>query len=116
MDKISGSNEVLHKPNGIVKYKNFIFITEKNKKCVTLYHNNNSNIQLVKRFNHVDKYAFGRLGNLEVINGKIFICDEGNKRLITFDTSNKKFSILDSSMIMIFIHSVFVKLMIHYLQ
>ena len=95
LNKLAGDSNTLHKPNGIAKYKGFLFITEKNKRCVTFFYKNILQFTVKKRFNRIRNYKFGRLGNIKLIDNYLAICDEMKGRIFFYNLLSKDFFIIE---------------------
>lgn len=70
----------INKPNGCVCINDILYFTQKDNHCVTAY-DLSSNKIIMQIDNSSENIAFGRLGQIEEFNEKLYVCDETNNKV-----------------------------------
>ena len=91
------SNDAINKPNGVAFYQDQVVISQKNSKCISLYHRDTELktwIPISHCFGPSESVSFGRLGNVVFDSvGYLYVCDERQNIIWKLD---RDFKLVDS--------------------
>jgi hypothetical protein len=77
---MTSSYDAMNKPNGVAFYKDQIVISQKNSRCLSVYHSDEVSktyLPISHHFGPSDEVLFGRLGNITYgLAGYLYVCDE----------------------------------------
>ena len=86
----------LNKPNGIFVKDDFVFVSEKNNRCLSVFSLDKGGVrQINKTYSPDGQKEFGRLGSINGDEfGRLFVCDEHEQKVWVLDLKLSLLSVL----------------------